>query len=248
MYETVFSIYTIHCHLKQGDLSKKQACIQDFWRAGVKTFSPLSQLEFVPHKITIALKFMSYINSDLPIPAKKLQTPGQPQCTKWVYNVINTLLVPPGGFNIVLQSTAWKLVGVAMNVECGKREQFKSNQEHKTTYIFSNLVTNAGFLQLQGYINIQQASGFGSNFTRISFQKFSYLAMWFGACLWFSQLQLIFEHLGYLANTYHKLDIQLPLTFYPLTRLSKLLKGEFYILRYDIISPEERNSQKLRKA
>ena len=27
-------------------------------------------------KITIALKFMSYINSDLPIPAKKLQTPG----------------------------------------------------------------------------------------------------------------------------------------------------------------------------
>ena len=28
------------------------------------------------HKITIALKFMSYINFDLPIPAKKLQTPG----------------------------------------------------------------------------------------------------------------------------------------------------------------------------
>ena len=31
---------------------------------------------YVLHKITIALKFMSYINSDLPIPAKKLQTPG----------------------------------------------------------------------------------------------------------------------------------------------------------------------------
>ena len=28
------------------------------------------------NKITIALKFMSYIDSDLPIPAKKLQTPG----------------------------------------------------------------------------------------------------------------------------------------------------------------------------
>ena len=31
---------------------------------------------YVLHKITIALKFMSYINSDFPIPAKKLQTPG----------------------------------------------------------------------------------------------------------------------------------------------------------------------------
>ena len=30
----------------------------------------------VLHKITIALKFISYINSDLLIPAKKLQTPG----------------------------------------------------------------------------------------------------------------------------------------------------------------------------
>ena len=31
---------------------------------------------YVLHEITIALKFMSYINSDLQIPAKKLQTPG----------------------------------------------------------------------------------------------------------------------------------------------------------------------------
>ena len=31
---------------------------------------------YVLHKITIALKFMSYINSDLQIPTKKLQTPG----------------------------------------------------------------------------------------------------------------------------------------------------------------------------
>ena len=31
---------------------------------------------YVLHKITIALKFMSYINSDLQIPAKKLQTQG----------------------------------------------------------------------------------------------------------------------------------------------------------------------------
>ena len=31
---------------------------------------------YVLHKITIALKFMSYINSDFQIPAKKLQTPG----------------------------------------------------------------------------------------------------------------------------------------------------------------------------
>ena len=31
---------------------------------------------YLLHKITIALKFMFYISSDLPIPAKKLQTPG----------------------------------------------------------------------------------------------------------------------------------------------------------------------------
>ena len=31
---------------------------------------------YVLHKITIALKFMSYINSDLLIPARKLETPG----------------------------------------------------------------------------------------------------------------------------------------------------------------------------
>ena len=54
-------------------------CIDD-----VSTNSPLSQLEFVLHKITISLKFMSYINSDLPVPAKKLQT----QCN--VTNVINS--------------------------------------------------------------------------------------------------------------------------------------------------------------
>ena len=31
---------------------------------------------YVLHKITIALKFMSYINSDLPVPVKKLQATG----------------------------------------------------------------------------------------------------------------------------------------------------------------------------
>ena len=36
------------------------------------------------HEITIALKFMSCVNSDLPIPAKKMQTPDQPQGTKWI--------------------------------------------------------------------------------------------------------------------------------------------------------------------
>ena len=37
----------------------------DFFRFLCKQTSPLSQLEFVLHKTTIALKFMSYINSDL---------------------------------------------------------------------------------------------------------------------------------------------------------------------------------------
>ena len=76
---------------------------------------------YVLHKITIALKFMSYINSS---------------------------------HNVQSGSTAWKRVGIASNVECGKREQFKSNQEHIATHIFSNLVTHVDFLQLQGYIKI----------------------------------------------------------------------------------------------
>ena len=38
------------------------------------TQSVITTRIYVLHKITIALKFMSYINSDLPIPAKKLQT------------------------------------------------------------------------------------------------------------------------------------------------------------------------------
>ena len=42
----------------------------------LRTYSPSSQLEFVLHKIMIALKFMPYINSDLPVLARKLQTPG----------------------------------------------------------------------------------------------------------------------------------------------------------------------------
>ena len=104
---------------------------------------------YVLHKITIALKFMFYINFDLPIPEKKLQTPSG-QVASNVTNVINS-------------------------------SQIKSTQ--LATHIFSNLVTHVDFLQLQGYISIQQASGFDSNFARINFQKFlSYSA----------------PHLGYL--------------------------------------------------
>ena len=115
---------------------------------------------YVLHKITIALKFMSYINSDLPILAKKLQTPGQPQCTKWINGL------------------DWKRVG---SQQCDELDQFKSNQEHIATHIFSDFVIYVDFLQLQGYISIQQASGLCSNFSRISFQKF----------MWLAQLQLI---------------------------------------------------------
>ena len=56
----------------------------------------------VLHKITIALEFMSYINSNLPIPADKLQIPGLRQCTKW--------------------TTAWKRVG---SWQCDEGDQFK---------------------------------------------------------------------------------------------------------------------------
>ena len=38
---------------------------------------------YVLHKITIALKLMSYINSDLLILEKKLQIPGYLQYTQW---------------------------------------------------------------------------------------------------------------------------------------------------------------------
>ena len=47
----------------------------------------------------------------------------------------------------------WKRVGIASK-QCDEREQFKSNQEHIATHIFSNLVTHVDFLQLQGYISI----------------------------------------------------------------------------------------------
>ena len=43
----------------------------------------------------------------------------------------------------------WKRVS-----QCNERDQFKSNQEHIATHIFSNLVKYVGFLQLQGYISI----------------------------------------------------------------------------------------------
>ena len=119
-------------------------------------FQPISATRiYVLHKITIELKFMSCINSDLLIPEKKLQTPDQPQYTKRINGL------------------DWKRVG---SQQCDERDQFKSNQEHIATHIFSNLVTYVDFLQLQGYISIQQASGFGSNFARISFQKFMWLA------------------------------------------------------------------------
>ena len=82
------------------------------------------------HNITIALKCMSYINSDLLIPAKKLQPPGQLQYTKWdqrdkrASNVTN-----------VIDSS-----------------QIKST--YLATHIFRNLVTHIPFLQFQGYISL----------------------------------------------------------------------------------------------
>ena len=52
-------------------------CIQIHMRACYLEAQPIITTRiYVLHKITIALKFMSYINSDLQIPAKKLQTPG----------------------------------------------------------------------------------------------------------------------------------------------------------------------------
>ena len=63
-----------------------------------------------------------------------------------------------------------------VNLVMKNRKNHNSSQIIKSTqlatHIFSNLVTHVDFLQLKGYINIQQASGFNSNFARISFQKF----------------------------------------------------------------------------
>ena len=51
--------------------------LKDFTVKKMKKTQPVITTRiYVLHKITIALKFMSYINSDLKIPAKKLQTPG----------------------------------------------------------------------------------------------------------------------------------------------------------------------------
>ena len=92
---------------------------------------------YVLHKITIPLKFMSYINSDLLILVKKLQTPGQPQ------SGINGLEVG--------------------SQQCDDRDPLMPNQEHIAAYIFSNLGTHVPFLKLQGYISLQQASDFDSS-------------------------------------------------------------------------------------
>ena len=98
-----------------------------------------------------------------------------------------------------------------VNLVMKNRKNHNSSQIIKSTqlatHIFSNLVTHVDFLQLQGYISIQQASGFDSNFARISFQKF----------LWLTTADI--SHLRYLASfsqlyicTYHKLAISFTLT------------------------------------
>ena len=46
------------------------------WQSNVAEQSIITTRIYVQYKITIALKFMSSINSDLLIPAEKLQTPG----------------------------------------------------------------------------------------------------------------------------------------------------------------------------
>ena len=77
-----------------------------------------------------------------------------------------------------------------VNLVMKNRKNHNSSQIIKSTqlatHIFSNLVTHVDFLQLQGYISIQQASGFDSDFSRISFQKF----------LWLATVNI--AHLGYL--------------------------------------------------
>ena len=51
-------------------------CMQIHMRAHHLEAQPVLRTRiYVLHKITIALKIMSYINSDLQIPPKKLQTP-----------------------------------------------------------------------------------------------------------------------------------------------------------------------------
>ena len=57
-------------------LSEKPKLSSEFFITSLKSQPVITTRIYVLHKITIALKFMFYINSDLPIPAKKLQTPG----------------------------------------------------------------------------------------------------------------------------------------------------------------------------
>ena len=69
---------------------------------------------------------MSYINSDLLIPAWKLQTPGWLQFTTWINR-----------FGLE-----------ACSQQSEERDQFKPNQEHIATHIFSNLVTHVPFFTI----------------------------------------------------------------------------------------------------
>ena len=88
----------------------------------------------------MALKCMSYINSDLLILPKKL-----PQASHSIQSGINQ---------------AWK----AGSWQRDELYQFKPNQQHIATHIFSKLAARFPFLHSQGYENLLQASAFDFNF------------------------------------------------------------------------------------
>ena len=86
---------------------------------------------YVLHKTTIALKFMSYINSDLQIPAKKLQTPGQPQCgsTAWRRVARQVLGIASNMMNVIEIAEKWKQ---KKNTKWAEKDKMFDNKNQKT--------------------------------------------------------------------------------------------------------------------
>ena len=76
------------------------------------------------HKITIALKFMFYINSDFPIPTKKLQTPGQPECTKFS-NALKRVLGSYVSINQSINQSVNQSINQSINQSRYFKETFK---------------------------------------------------------------------------------------------------------------------------
>ena len=85
----LYSVFSSKLHILVLSIRRKRSLINKLKIISLKLQPVITTRIYVQHKITIALKFLFYINSDLPIPAKK----------------------PQASHNVQSGITAWKPVG-----------------------------------------------------------------------------------------------------------------------------------------